>query len=141
MTAIENITLPIDIAGRDADGVWLDSVVERLGLSDRLGHRPAELSGGQQQRVAAARALSSRPDMIFADEPSGNLDSTASAELLELLRSAVREFGQTIVMVTHDPIAASYSDRVIFLQDGRIVDEMIEPTTERVLDKIKSLEG
>jgi len=141
LTAIENITLPIDIAGRDADGVWLDSVVERLGLSDRLGHRPAELSGGQQQRVAAARALSSRPDMIFADEPSGNLDSTASAELLELLQSAVREFGQTIVMVTHDPIAASYSDRVIFLQDGRIVDEMMEPTTESVLDKIKSLEG
>ena len=141
LTAIENITLPIDIAGRDADGVWLDSVVESLGLSDRLGHRPAELSGGQQQRVAAARALSSRPDMIFADEPSGNLDSTASAELLELLRSAVREFGQTIVMVTHDPIAASYSDRVIFLEDGRIVDEMTEPTTERVLDKIKSLGG
>ena len=141
LTAIENITLPIDIAGRDTDGVWLDSVVERLGLSDRLGHRPAELSGGQQQRVAAARALSSRPDMIFADEPSGNLDSTASAELLELLQSAVREFGQTIVMVTHDPIAASYSDRVIFLQDGRIVDETMEPTPERVLDKIKSLEG
>ena len=141
LSAIENITLPIDIAGREADGVWLDSVVERLGLSDRLGHRPAELSGGQQQRVAAARALSSRPDMIFADEPSGNLDSTASAELLELLRSAVREFGQTIVMVTHDPIAASYSDRVIFLEDGRIVDEMTEPTTERVLDKIKSLGG
>ena len=141
LTAIENITLPIDIAGRDTDGVWLDSVVERLGLSDRLGHRPAELSGGQQQRVAAARALSSRPDMIFADEPSGNLDSTASAELLELLQSAVREFGQTIVMVTHHPIAASYSDRVIFLQDGRIVDEMMEPTPERVLDKIKSLEG
>jgi putative ABC transport system ATP-binding protein len=141
LTAIENITLPIDLAGRDADGEWLESVVENLGLNDRLTHRPAELSGGQQQRVAAARALASRPDMIFADEPSGNLDSTASAELLALLQSAVREFGQTIVMVTHDPIAASYSDRVIFLQDGQIVDEMVEPTTDKVLDKIKSLEG
>jgi len=141
LTAIENITLPIDLAGRDADGEWLDSVVKNLGLSDRLTHRPAELSGGQQQRVAAARALASRPDMIFADEPSGNLDSTASAELLALLQSAVREFGQTIVMVTHDPIAASYSDRVVFLEDGRIADEMVEPTPDKVLDKIKSLEG
>lgn len=139
LTAIENITLPTDIAGRDADSEWLDSVVKNLGLDDRLAHRPAELSGGQQQRVAAARALASRPEMIFADEPSGNLDSTASAELLELLRQAVREFGQTIVMVTHDPIAASYADRVVFLQDGRIVDEMAEPTPERVLDRIKSL--
>ncbi len=141
LTAIENITLPIDLAGRDPDGEWLDSVVENLSLSDRLSHRPAELSGGQQQRVAAARALASRPDMIFADEPSGNLDSTASSELLALLQSAVRDFGQTIVMVTHDPIAASYSDRVIFLEDGQIVDEMVEPTTDRVLDKIKSLES
>jgi putative ABC transport system ATP-binding protein len=141
LTALENITLPIDLAGRDADGAWLDSVVKSLGLDDRLDHRPAELSGGQQQRVAAARALVSRPEMVFADEPSGNLDSTASAELLDLLRQAVREFGQTIVMVTHDPIAASYSDRVVFLEDGRIVDEMLDPTPDRVLDRIKSLEG
>ena len=141
LTALENITLPIDIAGRDPDQVWLDSVVENLGLGDRLGHRPAELSGGQQQRVAAARALASRPELIFADEPSGNLDSTSSAELLDLLAEAVREFGQTIVMVTHDPIAASYADRVIFLQDGRIVDEMTQPTPDRVLDRIKSLEA
>ena len=141
LTALENITLPMDLASRDADGVWLDSVVKRLGLADRLDHRPAELSGGQQQRVAAARALASRPEMIFADEPSGNLDSTASAELLELLRQAVKEFGQTILMVTHDPIAASYSDRVVFLQDGRIVDEMADPTPDRVLDRIKSLES
>ncbi len=141
LTALENITLPIDIAGRNPDQVWLDSVVENLGLGDRLGHRPAELSGGQQQRVAAARALASRPELIFADEPSGNLDSTSSAELLDLLAQAVREFGQTIVMVTHDPIAASYADRVIFLQDGRIVDEMTQPTPDRVLDRIKSLEA
>ena len=141
LTALENITLPIDIAGRNPDQVWLDSVVENLGLGDRLGHRPAELSGGQQQRVAAARALASRPELIFADEPSGNLDSTSGAELLDLLAEAVREFGQTIVMVTHDPVAASYADRVIFLQDGRIVDEMADPTPDRVLDRIKSLEG
>jgi putative ABC transport system ATP-binding protein len=141
LTALENITLPIDLAGREPDSGWLDSVVKSLGLDDRLDHRPAELSGGQQQRVAAARALASRPEMVFADEPSGNLDSTASAELLELLRQAVREFGQTIVMVTHDPIAASYSDRIVFLEDGRIVDEMTDPTPDRVLDRIKSLEG
>ena len=141
LTALENITLPIDIAGRDPDQAWLDSVIENLGLGDRLGHRPAELSGGQQQRVAAARALASRPELIFADEPSGNLDSTSSAELLDLLAQAVREFGQTIVMVTHDPIAASYADRVIFLQDGRIVGEMTQPTPDRVLDRIKSLEA
>ncbi len=141
LTALENITLPNDIAGRDPDQAWLDSVIENLGLGDRLGHRPAELSGGQQQRVAAARALASRPELIFADEPSGNLDSTSSAELLDLLAQAVREFGQTIVMVTHDPVAASYSDRVIFLADGRIVDEMSEPTADRVFDRIKSLEA
>ena len=141
LNALENITLPIDLAGRDADGEWLDSVIKNLGLNDRLSHRPAELSGGQQQRVAAARALANRPEMIFADEPSGNLDSTASSELLALLRSAVQDFGQTIVMVTHDPIAASYSDRVVFLQDGQIVDEMFQPTPDSVLDKIKSLEG
>ncbi|MCH7669765.1 MAG: ABC transporter ATP-binding protein [Acidobacteria bacterium] len=141
LTALENITLPMDIAGRDPDQAWLDSVIENLGLGDRLGHRPAELSGGQQQRVAAARALAGRPELIFADEPSGNLDSTSSAELLDLLAQAVREFGQTIVMVTHDPIAASYADRVIFLQDGRIVGEMTQPTPDRVLDRIKSLEA
>ncbi|MCZ6661464.1 MAG: ABC transporter ATP-binding protein [Actinobacteria bacterium] len=141
LTALENITLPNDIAGRDPDQAWLDSVIENLGLGDRLGHRPAELSGGQQQRVAAARALATRPELIFADEPSGNLDSTSSAELLDLLAEAVREFGQTIVMVTHDPIAASYADRVIFLGDGRIVDEMADPTADRVLDRIKSLEA
>ena len=140
LTALENITLPIDIAGRDPDQDWLDSVIENLGLGDRLGHRPAELSGGQQQRVAAARALASRPELIFADEPSGNLDSTSSGELLALLAQAVREFGQTIVMVTHDPIAASYADRVVFLEDGRIVDEMADPTADRVFDRIKSLE-
>ena len=141
LTAIENITLPIDLAGDNPDQVWLDSVVSTLALQDRLDHRPGELSGGQQQRVAAARALANRPEMIFADEPSGNLDSTASAELLELLRRAVKEFGQTIVMVTHDPIAASYADRVVFLEDGRIVDEMSDPTAERVFDKIKELEA
>ena len=141
LTAIENITLPIDLAGSDADGSWLDSVVDTLGLEDRLDHRPGELSGGQQQRVAAARALVSRPKMIFADEPSGNLDSTASTELLELLQNTVKEFGQTIVMVTHDPIAASYADRVIFLADGSIVDEMSDPNADSVFDKIRSLEG
>ena len=141
LTALENITLPRDIAGSDPDQAWLDSVIENLGLGDRLEHRPAELSGGQQQRVAAARALASRPELIFADEPSGNLDSTSSAELLGLLAQAVREFGQTIVMVTHDPVAASYADRVIFLADGQIVDEMSEPTADRVFDRIKSLEA
>jgi putative ABC transport system ATP-binding protein len=141
LTASENITLPIDLAGRDADAEWLGSVVQTLGLDDRLEHRPGELSGGQQQRVAAARALVSRPEMIFADEPSGNLDSTASDELLALLRRAVSDFGQTIVMVTHDPFAACYADRVIFLADGRVADEITQPTTDLVLDKIRSLEG
>lgn len=141
LTAAENITLPMDLAGRDAEAEWFDSVVQTLGIDDRLAHRPSELSGGQQQRVAAARALVSRPEMIFADEPSGNLDSTASDELLALLRRAVSDFGQTIVMVTHDPFAACYADRVIFLADGHIVDEIIQPTTDLVLDKIRSLEG
>ncbi|MDH3499172.1 MAG: ABC transporter ATP-binding protein [Acidimicrobiia bacterium] len=141
LTAIENITLPMDIAGRAPDQEWVDHVVETIGLSDRLSHRPVELSGGQQQRVAAARALASRPEIIFADEPSGNLDSRSGAELLSFLRQAVREFGQTIVMVTHDAIAASYSDRIVFLGDGRVVDEMTEPNPEKVLDRIKSLEG
>ena len=141
LTAAENITLPLDIAGNEPDGAWLETVVGHLALHDRLTHRPAELSGGQQQRVAAARALIARPALIFADEPSGNLDSNSSSELLELLRRAVKNYGQTIVMVTHDPIAASYADRVVFLQDGQVEDEMHEPTAERILDKIKSLEA
>jgi putative ABC transport system ATP-binding protein len=139
LTASENITLPLDIAGRKPDRSWYDTVIDTVGLRDRLTHRPSELSGGQQQRVAAARALVSRPEIVFADEPTGNLDSRASAELLEFMRKAVGEFGQTIVMVTHDPIAASYADRVVFLADGRVVDEMDGPTADRVLDRMKSL--
>lgn len=141
LTARENITLPIDLAGRDVDEEWVSTVIETIGIADRLTHLPKELSGGQQQRVAAARALASRPEIIFADEPSGNLDSTSSAELLTFLRQAVREFDQTIVMVTHDPIAASYADRIVFLADGRVVDEMTDPTADTVFDRIKSLEG
>jgi len=141
LTAKENITLPMDIAGTSPDKAWVDQVVETVGLGDRLTHRPSELSGGQQQRAAAARALASKPALIFADEPSGNLDSKAGGELLAFLRQAVREFGQTIVMVTHDPIAAAYGDRVVFLTDGEIVDEMRDPTAERVLDRIKNLEA
>jgi putative ABC transport system ATP-binding protein len=141
LTASENITLPIDIAGRKTDKRWFDTVIDTVGLKDRLSHRPSELSGGQQQRVAAARALVSRPEIVFADEPTGNLDSRASAEMLAFMQHAVREFGQTIVMVTHDPLAASYADRVVFLADGRVEDEMAEPTAERVLDRMKSLGG
>ena len=141
LTARENITLPLDLAGRTADPEWFAEVVEALGMSDRLRHRPSQLSGGQQQRVAAARAMVSRPDIIFADEPTGNLDSTASAELLEFLQAAVREHGQTIVMVTHDAVATSYADRIVFLADGRVVDTMVDPTPARVLDRIKKLEG
>ena len=141
LTAEENITLPLDIAGRKIDRPWIDRVVTTVGLGDRLDHRPSELSGGQQQRVAAARALSSQPDIVFADEPTGNLDSHSGAELLSFMRQAVREFGQTIVMVTHDPTAAGYADRVIFLADGKVVDEMPQPTAERVLDRMKSLAG
>jgi len=140
LSAAENITLPLDIAGRKNDRAWFDTVIDTIGLRDRLGHRPSELSGGQQQRVASARALVSRPEIVFADEPTGNLDSRSGAELLGFLRQAVREHGQTIVMVTHDPVAASYSDRIVFLSDGRMVDEMTEPTAERVLDHMKSLE-
>jgi len=140
MSAIENITLPMDIAGRTPDRAWLDEVIDTVGLRPRLHHRPAELSGGQQQRVAAARALASRPEIIFADEPTGNLDSRAGAELLGFLRRAVREMGQTIVMVTHDPVAAGYADSVVFLADGRIVDQMSQPTAERVLDRMKDME-
>ena len=141
LTAAENITLPLDIAGDEPDRAWFDLVVDTIGLSDRLSHRPAELSGGQQQRVASARALVSRPEIVFADEPTGNLDSRSGHELLGFLRSAVKDHGQTIVMVTHDAAAASFSDRIVFLTDGRVVDEMLEPTTERVLDRLKSLEG
>ena len=140
LTAGENITLPLDIAGRDVDDAWFDEVVDTIGLRDRLRHRPAELSGGQQQRVAGARALVSRPSIVFADEPTGNLDSRSGAELLGFLREAVKQHGQTIVMVTHDASAASYADRVVFLADGLVVDEMREPTSDRVLDRLKSLE-
>jgi len=139
LTAGENITLPMDIAGRDPDRAWVDSLIDAVGLRDRLGHRPSELSGGQQQRVAAARAFASRPSIVFADEPTGNLDSKSGQGLLEFLREAVRDHGQTIVMVTHDPTAAGYSDRVVFLADGRAVDEIHEPTADRVLDRMKSL--
>ncbi|MCX5183007.1 ABC transporter ATP-binding protein [Streptomyces sp. NBC_00268] len=137
LTAIENITLPLAIAGRKPDQAWLDRIVATLGLADRLGHRPAELSGGQQQRVASARALASRPAIIFGDEPTGNLDSRAGAEILSFLRNSVRDLEQTIVMVTHDPVAASYADRVLFLADGRIVDELAQPTADVVLDRMK----
>ena len=137
LTARENITLPMALAGRKGDAAWIDTVIDTVGLRDRLDHRPSELSGGQQQRVAVARALASQPQIIFADEPSGNLDSRSGAEMLDFMRRAVRELGQTIVMVTHDPVAASYSHRVVFLADGRIVDEMPDPTAERVLDRMK----
>jgi putative ABC transport system ATP-binding protein len=139
LTAIENVTLPMDLAGRRPDREWLDLVVHTVGLADRLRHRPSELSGGQQQRVAVARALAGRPELVFADEPTGNLDSRTGAEILDFMRLAVRELGQTIVMVTHDPGAASYADRVVFLADGRIVDELLEPTPASVLDRMKSL--
>jgi putative ABC transport system ATP-binding protein len=139
LTAMENITLPMSLAGTAPDKAWLDQVVSTVGLSDRIGHRPNELSGGQQQRVAVARALASRPEIIFADEPTGNLDSRTGAEILSFMRRAVRELGQTIVMVTHDPVAAGYADRVVFLADGRIVDEMMEPTSEAVFDRMKTL--
>jgi putative ABC transport system ATP-binding protein len=139
LTALENILLPSSLGKRPVDQAWLDSVVATVGLGDRLHHRPSELSGGQQQRVAVARALASRPSIIFADEPTGNLDSRAGAEILAFMRSAVRDLGQTIVMVTHDPVAASYSSRVVFLSDGRIVGSMEDPTAERVLDELKRL--
>ncbi len=141
LTALENITLPMDIAGRKPDKEWLDRVIDMVGLSARLGHRPAQLSGGQQQRVAVARALASRPEIIFGDEPTGNLDSRSGAEVLGFLRNSVRELGQTVVMVTHDAVAASYADRVIFLADGRIVDEMTAPTADRVLDRMKEFDA
>ena len=137
LTAYENITLPSSLAGRRPDAEWLNTVIDTVGLRDRLEHRPSELSGGQQQRVAVARALAGRPDVIFADEPTGNLDSRSSAEVLSFLRRAVSDFHQTIVVVTHDPVAASYASRVVFLADGRIVDEMSDPTADRVLDRMK----
>ena len=139
LTAQENILLPLDIAGREVDQAWFDTVIDTVGLRPRLSHRPSELSGGQQQRVAAARALVSRPEIVFADEPSGNLDSTSGAELLSFMRQAVREFGQTIVMVTHDPAAASYADRIVFLDDGSVSDEMMDPTSDRILDRMKTM--
>jgi putative ABC transport system ATP-binding protein len=138
LNAQENIVLPLSIAGRKPDRNWLDRVISALGLGDRLHHRPTELSGGQQQRVAAARALASQPQIVFADEPSGNLDSKTGSELLDFMRRAVGEFGQTIVMVTHDPMSASYAERILFLDDGVIVDTMADPTPERVLDRMKS---
>jgi putative ABC transport system ATP-binding protein len=141
LTAAENIELPMALAGAKPDRSWVDRVIDAVGLRDRLSHRPTELSGGQQQRVAAARALASSPSIVFADEPTGNLDSNASAELLGFLRRSVDEFGQTIVMVTHDPVAASYADHVLFLQDGRVVDEMRDPTADSVLDMMKKLGG
>ncbi|MFJ9538979.1 ABC transporter ATP-binding protein [Streptomyces sp. NPDC101225] len=137
LNAAENITLPMDIAGKRPDEKWLDQVIDTLGLRDRLKHRPAQLSGGQQQRVACARALASRPELIFADEPTGNLDSRAGLEVLGFLREAVDQLGQTVVMVTHDPGAAAHSDLVLFLGDGRIVDEMQRPTAEAVLERMK----
>jgi putative ABC transport system ATP-binding protein len=139
LTAAENIVLPIKIAGRKPDAFWVQSIVETVGLTERLSHRPSQLSGGQQQRVAAARALASRPQIVFADEPTGALDSRSGAELLGFLRTAVKELGQTVVMVTHDASAAAYADRVLFLADGKIVDEMREPTADSVLDLMKHL--
>jgi putative ABC transport system ATP-binding protein len=137
LTAAENIALPLAIAGRKPEQAWYDKVIDAVGLRRRLGHRPAELSGGEQQRVAGARALVGRPTVIFADEPTGNLDSRSSAELLRFMRRSVDEFGQTIVMVTHDPNAAAYADRVLFLADGRILAELVEPTADRVLEQMK----
>ena len=139
LTAAENITLPIALAGRRPDESWLGTLVTSLGVADRLRHRPSELSGGQQQRVASARAMVNRPELIFADEPTGNLDTKSATELLELTRAAVEGFGQTVVIVTHDPRAASYADRVVFLADGRIVSEIRTPTTNSILDELKAL--
>ncbi|WP_152617891.1 ABC transporter ATP-binding protein [Phaeacidiphilus oryzae] len=141
LNALENITLPLDLAGRRPDRDWLDTVIDTVGLRDRLKHRPNQLSGGQQQRVAVARALASRPEIVFGDEPTGNLDSRSGGEVLGFLRRSVDELGQTVVMVTHDPVAAGYADRVLFLADGRIVDEMPAPTAEAVLDRMRDLGG
>ncbi len=141
LTAEENIKLPMKLAGRKPERAWFDNVVETVGLRERLHHRPSELSGGQQQRVAVARALVARPEIIFADEPTGNLDSRTGAEILSFMRQVVRELGQTIVMVTHDAVAASYADRVVFLADGRIVDELVDPTSDTVFDRMRTLGG
>ncbi len=141
LNALENITLPMALAGRKPDQARLDQVVSTVRLGDRLKHRPSELSGGQQQRVAVARALAGSPEIIFADEPTGNLDSRSGAEILQFMQGAVRDFGQTIVMVTHDPNAAGYADRALFLGDGRIVDDMADPTAEKVLDRLKGLDA
>jgi putative ABC transport system ATP-binding protein len=141
LTAAENIALPARLAGRKPDPEWFERVVETVGLQNRLKHRPSELSGGQQQRVAVARALAIRPEIVFADEPTGNLDSRTGAEILSFMRTAVREFGQTIVMVTHDPVAASYADRAVFLADGRIVDDLDDPTADSVIDRIRHIGG
>jgi len=141
LTARENIELPARLAGRRPDAAWVDHVVDVVGLTSRLDHRPAELSGGQQQRVAVARALATRPRIVLADEPTGNLDSRTSAEILGFMRQAAREMGQTIVMVTHDPVAAAYADRAVFLADGRIVDDIAAPTVDRVLERMRTLGG
>ena len=141
LTAEENILLPLAIAGRKPDPAWYATVLDAVGLRDRLGHRPNELSGGQQQRVAVARALVSRPTIVFADEPTGNLDSRSGAEVLALLRRTVSEFGQTVVMVTHDPVAAAHTDRVVFLADGRVVDELREPTPELITERMTAFDG
>ncbi|MET8145463.1 ABC transporter ATP-binding protein [Sphaerisporangium sp. NPDC005288] len=141
LTAEQNIRLPLDIAGRQADQELFEAVIRTVGLGDRLKHRPSELSGGQQQRVAVARALISKPQVIFADEPTGNLDSRSGAEVLSFLRTSVRELDQTIVMVTHDPVAASYADRVVFLRDGMLVTELAQPSPQNVLDTLMKLEG
>jgi putative ABC transport system ATP-binding protein len=141
LTAEENILLPIRLARREPDRDWVTRLIDTIGLADRLHHLPAELSGGQQQRTAVARALASRPEVVFADEPTGNLDSRKGAEILSFMQRAVRELGQSIVIVTHDPVAATYADRVVFLQDGKVVDEMAGPTVDSVLDRIKSLES
>ena len=141
LTAAENIVLPARLGGRKPEQAWVDHVVATVGLGERLGHRPSELSGGQQQRVAVARALAGRPEIVFADEPTGNLDSRSGAEILSFMRRAVREFGQTIVMVTHDPVAAAYADRAVFLADGRIVDDVQGPTADSVLDRIRRIGG
>ncbi len=139
LDALENITLPLDLAGRTPDAAWLDTVIGTVGLGDRLGHRPNELSGGQQQRVAVARALASRPEIIFADEPTGNLDSRSSGDILRFMRHAVDDLAQTIVMVTHDPAAAAHAHRVVFLADGRVVDELTNPTAQAVLDVMRGM--
>jgi putative ABC transport system ATP-binding protein len=141
LTAAENVRLPYLLSGRRPDRKWIDLVIGAVGIESRLSHRPSELSGGQQQRVAVARALATRPELVFADEPTGNLDSRTGAEVLEFLRAAVREMHQTVVMVTHDPVAASYADEVVFLADGHVVDGMDQPTPERVLDHLKSMGG